>query len=86
MLPEKQYELSTDEPMPNVDGPMDPIDPPLGDSSTSRKRHLWLKDTAPRWTFRESKKPNRYQGYLAATSTIVQAEPYTFEEVIKHQV
>ena len=41
---------------------------------------------AQRGTFRESKKPNRYQGYLAAMSTIVQYEPGSFEEVVKHQV
>ena len=37
-----------------------------------------------RGTFRESKKPNRYQGYLAAMSTIVQSKP--FEEAVKDQV
>ena len=90
----KQDEPSTDEPMSNIEGPMDPIDPPPGEPSTSRKRPLWLKDTledverdvAPRGTFRESKKPNRYQGYLATMSTIVQSEPCTFEEAVKHQV
>lgn len=34
---EKQDEPPTNEPMPNVDGPMDHINPPLSDSSTSRK-------------------------------------------------
>ena len=76
--------------MPNAEGPMDPIDPPpsLG------KRPSWLRDTledvkghmAPRETFRESKKPSRYHGYLAAMSTIVQSEPGSFEEDVKHQV
>ena len=74
--------------------PMDLIDPPPSNPSTSRKRLLWLKDTlkdverhiSPRGTFRESKKPNRYQGYLAAMSAIVQSEPCTFEGVVKHQV
>ena len=69
---------------------MDPIDPP----PSSKRRPSWLRDTlkdakrhiAPRGTFRESKKPKRYQGYLAAISTIVQSEPGTFEEVVKHQV
>ena len=37
-------------------------------------------------TFRESKKLNKYLGYLAAISTIVQSEPCTFEESVKHQV
>ena len=41
---------------------------------------------ARRGTFRESKKLNRYQGYLAAMSTIVRSEPASFEEAIKHQV
>ena len=41
---------------------------------------------APRGTFHESKKPKRYQGYLAAMSTIVQYEPGSFEEAVKHQV
>ena len=80
--------------MPIVNGPMDLIYPPLGDSSTSSERPLWLKDTledaerhiAPRGTFRESKKPIMYQGYLVAMSIIVQTEPCTFEEVVKHNV
>ena len=75
--------------MPDVKGLMDPIDPPpsLG------KRPSWLRDTledakghmAPRGTFRERKKPNRYQGYLAAMSIIVQSEPGSFEEAVNHQ-
>ena len=40
----------------------------------------------PRGTFRESKKLNRYQGYLATMSTIVKSKPCTFEEDVKHQV
>ena len=41
---------------------------------------------APRGTFRESKKSNKYQGCLATMSTIVQSEPGSFEEAVKHQV
>lgn len=89
---EKQ-EPSMNEPMPNVDDPMVPLGPPPDDPSTSRKRPLWLKGTlqgvekhtAPRGTFRESKKSNRYQGYLVAMSTIIQVEPCTSKEAIKHQ-
>ena len=80
--------------MPDVEGPMDPIDPPPSEPSSSKRRLSWLRDTledaerniAPRGTFCESKKPNRYQGYLVAMSTIVQSEPGTSEEVVKHQV
>eukprot|EP00253_Pinus_taeda_P002360 PITA_02360 len=83
-----------DETMPNVEEPMDPIDPPPQDPSTSRKRPSWLRGTlddaeghiAPRETFRESKKPNRYQGYLTIMSTIIQNEPSSFTDVVKHQV
>ena len=41
---------------------------------------------APRGEFCESKKLNRYKGYLAAMSTIIQSEPRSFEEAVKHQV
>ena len=77
-----KLEEPKDDLMPDVEGPMDPIDPPpsLG------KRTSWLRDTledaeghmAPRGTFHESKKSSRYQGYLAAMSTIVQSEPGSF--------
>ena len=74
--------------MPDVEGPMDPIDPP-----PSNKRRPDPQDTlkdverhfSPRGAFRESKKPNRYQGYLAAMSTIVQSKPGSFEQAVKHQ-
>ena len=83
-----------DETMPNVDEPMDPIDPPPHEPSSSKRRPSWLRETledaerhiAPRGTFRESKKPNKYQGYLTAMSTIIQNEPSSFEEAVKHQV
>ena len=46
-----------------------------------------LRDIWPqRGTFSESKKSNRYQGYLASMSTIVQSEPGSFEEVVKHKI
>ena len=73
-----------DDLMPDVEGPMDPIDPP----PSNKRRPSWLWDTladaerhvAPRGTFHESKKSKRYQGYLAAMSIIVQPEPGSFEE------
>ena len=76
--------------MPDVECPMDHIDRP----PSNKKRPSWLRDTlkdaerhiAPRGPFRESKKSNRYQGYLAAIITIVQSEPRSFEEAVKHQV
>eukprot|EP00253_Pinus_taeda_P014678 PITA_14678 len=100
-LPRKDKEVDSgkqgepsDEPMPNVEKPMDPIDRPPHESSSSKRRPSWLRETfedadkhvAPRGTFRENKKPNWYQGYLTAMSTIVQSEPGTFEEAVKNQV
>ena len=69
---------------------MDPIDPP----PSNNRRPSWLRDTledaeiyiAPRGTLCERKNLNRYQGYLAAMSTIVQYELGSFEEFVKHQV
>eukprot|EP00253_Pinus_taeda_P002410 PITA_02410 len=85
---------SHDELMPDVVEPMDPIDPPLHEPFSSKRRPLWLRETledadthvAPRGTFRERKKPNRYQGYLTAMSTIIQFKPCSFEEDVKQQV
>eukprot|EP00253_Pinus_taeda_P036299 PITA_36299 len=83
-----------DETMPDVEEPMDLIDPPPQEPSSSRKRSSWLRGTlddveghiAPRGTFCESKKPNRYQGYLTIMSTIIQNEPSSFTDAVKHQV
>eukprot|EP00253_Pinus_taeda_P035273 PITA_35273 len=57
-----------DETMPDVDEPVDPIDPLPHEPSSSKRRPSWLRETledaerhiAPRGTFRESKKPNKY--------------------------
>jgi len=83
-----------DESIPDVEEPLDPIDPPPHEPSSSRKRPSWLRGllddaeghAAPRGTFCESKKPNRYQGYLTIMSTIMQNEPSSFSDVVKHQV
>ena len=65
--------------MPNVEEPMDFIDPPPHGPFSSKRRLLWLRETledaerhvALRGTFRESKKPNMYQEYLTAMNTII---------------
>eukprot|EP00253_Pinus_taeda_P001456 PITA_01456 len=72
----KKGESPTDDLMPHVEGLMDPIEPPPGEPSTSKKRPLWLKETledaerhvAHRGTFCESKKPNRPKDNSVATS------------------
>eukprot|EP00253_Pinus_taeda_P009788 PITA_09788 len=80
--------------MLNVEEPMDLIDSPPQEPSSSRKRPSWLRGTlddaeghvAPRGTFHESKKPTKYQGYLTIMSKIIQNEPSLFTEAVKHQV
>lgn len=76
-----------------VDDPMDPLDSPPSNPPT-RKRPVWLCDTLQdanshvhvRRSFRERKKPCRYQGYVSTMSTMIQVEPSTFKEVVKEQV
>ena len=95
LIPRKDKKADTrkqggkeDEMMPDIDEHMDPIDPPPQEPSSSKRRPSWLRETledaethiAPRGTFRESKKPNKYQGYLTVMSTIIQNEPSSFEE------
>eukprot|EP00253_Pinus_taeda_P035391 PITA_35391 len=60
--PKEEYDVI----MPDVEEPMDPIDPPPPNPLSSKNRPSWLKGTlddaeghtAPRGTFHESKKPN----------------------------
>jgi hypothetical protein len=44
------------------------------------------KHSAPRGTFRESKKPDKYSGLIAKLNIVIDSEPSTFEEASKHQV
>ena len=75
--------------MPDDEGPMDPIDPP----PSNKRRPSWLRDTltyakrhiSPRGTFHESKKSNRYQGYLAAMSKIVQSEHQVWKDAMHEE-
>eukprot|EP00253_Pinus_taeda_P002330 PITA_02330 len=89
----RKPEEKEEETMPDVEEPMDHIDPPLQEPSSSRKRPSRLKGTpddaeghiASRGTFRESKNSARYQGYLTIMSTNIQNEPYSFAEAVKHK-
>ena len=74
-----QEEPWMNEPMLDVYGLMDWLDPPPYDLFISKKIPLWLWDTlkdaenyiSARGNFRESKNPTKYQGYLAAMNTII---------------
>jgi len=90
----KKQGAKEDETISDIDEPMDPIDSPPQESSSFKRRPSWLRETledaerhiSPRGTFCESKKPNRYQGYLNVMSIIIQNEPSSFEEFVKQQV
>jgi hypothetical protein len=44
------------------------------------------KHSAPKGTFRESKKPDKYSGLIAHLNTVIDSEPSTFIDASKHQV
>jgi hypothetical protein len=44
------------------------------------------KHSAPKGTFRESKKPDKYSGLIAQLNTVIDSEPSTFADAFKHQV
>jgi hypothetical protein len=82
--------------------PIDPIDPadPIALVDVSRniavgwKRPAWARQTlqeeeghvAPRGTFRESKRPQKYSCYAATMSHIINFEPPCYEEASSQQV
>jgi hypothetical protein len=41
------------------------------------------KHPAPKGTFRESKKPDKYSGIIAKLNLVIDSEPSTFEEASK---
>ena len=71
--------------------PMEPVElvDRRRDVSVVKKRPTWLHDTlqeaekhaAPRGSFRESKRPQRFSSYMALMSHIINSEPSTYEEV-----
>nr|QHR90809.1 hypothetical protein Q903MT_gene4835 [Picea sitchensis] len=60
----------------------------------TRKRPAWLRETlqdaeriaAPRGSFRESKRPQRFSSYMALMSHIIDSEPSSYEEAATQQV
>lgn len=76
--------------------PIDSIDTYAGPSniSTNKKRPLWAwhtmeeaeKYAAPRGTFRESKRPHKFAGYIALMSHFIASEPSNLEEASNQQV
>lgn len=77
----------------NHNEPMDFADEPI-DPTVNRKRPLLARKmiqeaenyAAPKGTFRERKRPNRYSSYVALMSEIIESKPSSVEEAFKHQV
>jgi hypothetical protein len=44
------------------------------------------KHSAPKGTFRESKKPDKYSGLIAQLNTVIDSEPSAFADAFKHQI
>jgi hypothetical protein len=79
--------------------PVDPVDPvaPVDvprDIAVGQKRPAWARQTlqeaeghaAPRGTFRESKRPQRFSSYVSAMSHIIDTEPSCHGEATGQQV
>ena len=89
-LPIFEKECTREEENSNLkdEGPSEPVIVPQ-----NRKRPNWLKSTlldaeghgAATSSFRESKKPKRYFGYVAYMTKLIEEKPSSFEEAINHQ-
>jgi hypothetical protein len=76
-----------------VTDPVDPVDVPR-DITVGQKRPAWARQTlqetkghvAPRGTFRERKRPQRFSSYVSAMSHIIDTEPSCHGEAAGKQV
>lgn len=92
LAPEIQREITEPDMSIDLIEPLDPTDVPK-DIVVSRKRTLWAQKTmqeverfsSPRGTFRESKRPQRFSGYLALICNLIESEPSSVEEAAKQQ-
>jgi hypothetical protein len=78
---------------PSVDPIRDSIELPLEKPHAKRKPtwcHGILKEAekhaTPKGTFGEIKKPDKYSGLIAHLNIVIDSEPSTFDEVVKHKV
>ena len=88
--------------MEELDEPLDQIDPvePIEqverslEAPQTKRRPSWCREIvhevekhgAPSGTFRESKRPQRFAGYVAQIAQISIAEPTSYEDVAHQQV
>jgi hypothetical protein len=78
---------------PSVDPIRDSVEFPLEKPPVKRKP-TWCREilkeaekhAAPKGTFRETKKPDKYSGLIAQLNLVIDSKPSTFDEVAKHKV
>jgi hypothetical protein len=59
---------------------------PQGKSVVTSKWLYKIKHAAPKGTFRESKKPDKYSSLIPQLTLVIDSKPSTFEEASKHKV
>jgi hypothetical protein len=87
--PKEESTCSAEHPSEEPGEPLEPVE--LVVVPKNRKQPTWLESTlqeatrhkAPSGTFRESKRPKRYSSYATLMTSLVNAEPSTFEEAVK---
>jgi hypothetical protein len=76
-----------------VDPIRDSIEFPL-EKLPAKRKPTWCREilkeaekhAAPKGTFRESKKPDKYSGLIAQLNLVIDSEPSTFDEAAKQKV
>jgi hypothetical protein len=89
-LPDEQREETIE---PSIDPSRDSIDFPLENPLVKRKP-TWFREilkevenhAAPKGTFRERKKLDKYSGLISQLNLVIDSEPSTLEEASKHKV
>jgi hypothetical protein len=82
----KSSEIEADPVRDSIEFPMEL--PPV------KRKPAWCREilreaerhSAPKGTFRESRKPDKYSGLISKLSTVIDSEPSTFADASKHQV
>jgi hypothetical protein len=78
---------------PSMDPIRDSIECSL-EKPPSKRKPAWCREilkeaekhAAPKGTFRESRKPDKYSGLIAQLNLVIDSKPSTFDEATKHKV
>ena len=99
VLPPPCSDVQREEHSDHVPNAVDPVEPVLPLESPIfappvKRRPAWLRETlqeaekhtAPPGTFKESRRPQKFSGYIAQMSHIINTEPSSYEEVAGQSV